>query len=276
MYIKFFEEIYLSDTNIAGGKGASLGEMTNAGIPVPNGFIVTTNAFIDFSDKEISKYFKEELLIAFNKLGAERVAVRSSAIAEDSSVASWAGQLESYLNVGRENLIDAVRKCWDSINSERVKNYSQQYNIPSSQLVVAVVIQKMVNSEVSGVMFTVNPITNNKNEIMIEAAHGLGELLVQGEITPDNYIISKKELTLTEGSLGSQRKMLVYENEQNKEISIPNNIKNEPILNARQLKEIADLGIKIEKHYGFPCDIEWAFEKGKFFIVQSRPITTLA
>jgi len=275
MYTKTFQQISKNDVLIAGGKGASLGEMTKAGIPVPPGFVITTNSFLEFHNKTFSENFKKELLSSFENLKSERVAVRSSAIAEDASSASWAGQLESYLNVTEENLLDAVKKCWDSIDSDRAENYAKQQHVPDSELLVAVVVQKMVNSDVSGVMFTANPVTNNKNEVMIEAAYGLGELLVQGEITPDNYIIDKHKLDITESTVGSQEEMLVYQNGQNKKIPIPDNRKNILMINQNQLKELAELGIKIESHYGFPCDIEWAMEKEKFYIVQSRPITTL-
>jgi len=282
MYTKAFQQISKSDVATVGGKGASLGEMTNAGIPVPNGFVVTTNAFKKISGKIIPQGIQEEIFKAFDELNAERVAVRSSAVAEDSSDASWAGQLESYLNVKRENLLDSVQKCWNSINSDRAKNYAKQQKITANQLtensanqlVVAVVIQKMVESVVSGVMFTVNPVTNNLNEIMIEAAWGLGELLVQGEITPDNYIIDKKTLTITE-TIGSQNKMLIYKNGQNKIIPLAENIRSKLTLNKVQIEELVRLGKKIESHYGSTQDIEWAMENDKFYIVQSRPITTL-
>ncbi|HUQ85740.1 MAG TPA: PEP/pyruvate-binding domain-containing protein [Candidatus Limnocylindrales bacterium] len=275
MYIKAFQQVSMFDVAVVGGKGASLGEMTKAGIQVPNGFVITTNAFKDFSKNEVSTLFKDELIKAFDQLGTKRVAVRSSAIAEDSSSASWAGQLESYLNVAQENLLDSIIKCWDSINSERVKNYALQNKVPSSQLVVAVIVQKMVDSEVSGVMFTVNPVTNNKDEIMIEAGYGLGELIVQGEIIPDNYLINKIKLSITESTQGSQEIMLIYQNGENEKIRVPDNLKSKPALNTSQIIELAKLGKRIEDHYNSPQDIEWAMEDNKFYIVQSRPITTL-
>ncbi len=275
MYIKFFKEISKSDTKTAGGKGASLGEMTNAGIPVPPGFVITTNAFKEFHNKDFSDSLKNEIFEAFDILGSKRVAVRSSAVAEDSGSASWAGQLESYLNVSKDNLLDAVTKCWYSVKSERAKDYANQQKVPDSEMLVAVVVQKMVESAASGVMFTANPVTNNKDEIMIEAGHGLGELVVQGEIIPDNYLIDKNVLSITESVQGSQEIMLVYQNDKNEKITLPDNLKNEYILNSNQLIELSKIGIKIENHYGFPCDIEWAFEQGKFYVVQSRPITTL-
>src|SRR3990167_8112157 len=148
-FIKKFSEISKESVSLVGGKGASLGEMTNADIPVPPGFVISTEGF----QKDIEK----EALEAFGELNAEKVAVRSSAIAEDSVGASWAGQLETYLNVSKENLIEAIRKCWESIHSERASFYATQKNINEDELAVGVVVQKMVVSEVSGIMFTINP-----------------------------------------------------------------------------------------------------------------------
>ncbi len=261
-YIKFFSEISKHDVKEVGGKGASLGEMTKAGIPVPPGFVVTAQAYKDFSqpkadrslddDSEIPADLIEEIYKVFDELGAERVAVRSSAVAEDSSSASWAGQLESYLNTKREDLIGNIRECWNSIKSERALSYASQQNVPEEDLVVAVVVQKMVEAESAGVMFTVNPISKNPTEMMIESCFGLGEKLVQGEITPDNYIINIETWEITSKDI---------------QTGDPSALTDEQVI------ELAKLGKKIEEHYDFPCDIEWAMEDGKFYIVQSRPIT---
>lgn len=275
MYIKLFKSIFKSDVKEVGGKGASLGEMTNAGISVPPGFVVTTETFKQFFNQEIPIEVKEEILKAFDELGAERVAVRSSAVAEDSSTASWAGQLESFLNVIRENLIEKIRDCWNSIRSERALAYASQQNIPEQDLIVAVVIQKMVNSDAAGVIFTANPITNNKQELMIEGGFGLGEMIVQGMVTPDNFLVDKSSLEIKTKNISSQENMLVFQDGENQAISVPEDKKSEQVITDEQIKQLSKLGIKIEDHYGFPCDIEWALENGNFYIVQSRPITTL-
>lgn len=271
-YTKKFEEISRKDVKEVGGKGASLGEMTQAGIPVPPGFVVTAKTHRQFADSEIPIEVRKEILKAFGELGVERVAVRSSAVAEDSDTASWAGQLESYLNVTRDELIDKIKECWDSIKSERAIAYADQSGVKKEDLVVAVVVQKMVNSEASGVMFTKNPISGEESEIMIEAGFGLGEMIVQGMITPDNYIINKQSLEIKAKDIQSQETMLIFKDGQNQEVPVPNG--DQPALTDQQVKELAELGIKIENHWGFPCDIEWAMEKDKFYIVQSRPITT--
>lgn len=269
-----FNRISKNDVPLVGGKGASLGEMTNAGILVPPGFVVTTETYRQFYNQELPADVQEEILAAFASLGAERVAVRSSAVAEDSLSASWAGQLESFLNVTKEKLIDKIRECWSSIRSERALAYAAKQNVKEDQLLVAVVIQKMVDSEVAGVMFTVHPITKNNSEIMIEAGYGLGELLVQGMITPDNFLVNKNTLEIKESNINTQETMLIYENGENKQREVPDNKKSEPALDEDQIKELSNLGIKIEKHYQTPQDIEWALEKSKFYILQSRPVTT--
>lgn len=246
-FIKKFSEISKEDVNLVGGKGASLGEMTNAGIPVPPGFVITTEGF--------QKDIEQEALEAFDQLNAEKVAVRSSAVAEDSSSASWAGQLETYLNTTREDLVAKIKDCWDSINSERAKDYASQQNLSEDQMKVAVVVQKMVDAQSAGVMFTVNPISTDRNEVMIESALGLGEKLVQGEIIPDNFIVDKEALEIKSKDLSEEDKQTVSDED---------------------IKTLVELGKKIEEHYGKPQDIEWAIDnQGKIWILQSRLITTL-
>jgi phosphohistidine swiveling domain-containing protein len=275
MYIKSFNQINKDNVSLVGGKGASLGELFNSGIPVPDGFVITTDAFKQFFKQELSADFIEQLLKSFDELGAELVAVRSSAVAEDSGSASWAGQLDSYLNTKREDLLDRIKDCWNSIKNERALEYADQNHIPKEDLLVAVVIQKMVKSDSSGVLFTVNPMNNNYKEVMIEACYGLGELLVQGMVTPDNYLIDKKTGELKNISLNTQDKMLIHESGENREVDVISSKKGEQILTEHQIKELVNLGKRIEEHYQCPQDIEWAIEKDTVYIVQSRPITTL-
>lgn len=275
MYIKIFGEVSKDDVIIAGGKGASLGEMNRAGIPVPPGFVVTTQAFSQFSASEMPVDLIEEIYQAFDFLRAERVAVRSSAVAEDSKTASWAGQLESYLNTTRSQLIDNIRLCWNSIKSERALSYAAQQDLNEDDLVVAVVVQKMVDSYSSGVMFTANPVTGNRDELMVESGFGLGEMLVQGMITPDNFIVDGKTFEIKSKDIQTQETMLVYQEGENKEVSVPEDKRFLPSLTDEQVVELVSLGKKIEDHYKAPQDIEWALENNKFYIVQSRPITTI-
>lgn len=273
MYIKKLSEVSSPDVDEVGGKGASLGELIKAGISVPPGFIVTTKAYKQFKDQKLSVEVRDKIYKAFEALGAKRVAVRSSAVAEDSSTSSWAGQLETYLNVTRENLIENILKCWNSIKSEKALSYAAQQKINEDQLSVAVVVQKMVDSEVSGVMFTVNPINKNTNKIMIEAGFGLGEMVVQGKIIPNNFIVDKKTLEIKNKNIQTQETMLICKDGQNQEISVSDEKKDQSALSDAQIKELSSLGKKIENYFGKPQDVEWALENGKFYILQSRPIT---
>lgn len=275
-YIKKFSEISKEDVTSVGGKGASLGELTKVAIQVPYGFVVTAQTHQKFVNDQLPIDVEEEILKAFDELDAKRVAVRSSAIAEDSSQASWAGQLDTYLNVSREDLINKIRECWNSIKSERALAYAGEHDLSEDDLLLAVVVQKMVESKVSGVIFSVNPITKDKNEIMLEAGYGLGEMLVQGLITPDNFVIDKKTLKIKSRDIQTQDTMLVFQDGQNKEIAVPDDKKSNQAISDEQVIKLAEIAIKIENHYGTPQDIEWAVdEQSNNWILQSRPITTL-
>lgn len=274
-YTKRFGDTSRADTNLVGGKGLSLGLLTQAGLPIPPGFVITTDAYKSAKDGGVDARLEEEILKAFDDLNAQRVAVRSSAIAEDSPNASWAGQFESYLNVQRAQLIDSVKKCWQSASSDLVESYAKSQSVGKEQLAIAVVVQKMVESEVSGVAFSVNPVTKNNDEIMIEAVYGLGELLVQGMVTPDNYVVNKHSLDLAEKQVRPKSKMLVYQNGANTEQPVPESRKDASCLSDSQIAELSKLIVNVERFYGKPQDVEWALEAGRFYIVQSRPITTL-
>lgn len=275
-YIKFFDEIFKEDVKEVGGKGASLGEMTNDEIPVPSGFVITTETYKQFSNSKLPTNVIKDILDAYGKLTNERVAVRSSAVAEDSSSSSWAGQLETYLNTSREELIDRIRDCWNSAKSERVLEYAAELRVNEEDLVVAVVVQKMVESKVSGVIFTANPITKNKDEMMIEAGYGLGEILVQGLISPDNFLVDKNSLEIKGKNIEVQETMMVFQDGENKEVPVPKEKQDKSALEDNQIKKLIKLAIKIENHYGKPQDIEWAIDnQGNIWILQSRSITTL-
>ncbi len=205
------------------------------------------------------------------------VAVRSSATAEDLPEASFAGQQETYLNVkGVDRVISAVQNCWASLFTARAIYYRIKNNFPHEKVLIAVVIQKMVDSTSSGVMFTANPATNNTNEIMIEAAFGLGEVVVGGQVTPDTYIIDKETLKLKSKKIATQPYALLrgYKDGNRKEILQKEQGSKQKITDEIIL-QLAEFGKKIEGHYNAPQDIEWATEKNKIYIVQSRAITTL-
>jgi phosphoenolpyruvate synthase/pyruvate phosphate dikinase len=231
-----------SDTRLVGGKAAALCRLINAGFNVPPGFVITTlahNHRLDF------------ILDEFDKLGAQKVAVRSSAVAEDGAKDAWAGQLDTFLNVKRSELLDKVAACFKSANSDRAKAYARQKNTSSGR--VAVIIQKMVPAQISGVAFSSHPVTGNSNHAVIESVRGLGEKLVSGIITPDTHVIDKTFFKVIEKN-------------------IQNHTQN---LTDKQIKELMDAIIKIEKFFSHPVDIEWSRSAKELFILQSRPITTL-
>jgi len=274
-YIEFFKDISKKDKNTYGGKVASLGEMFQAGIPVPNGFGISIEAHREFKGKPFSDEFKSELHDAFKQLNVERVAVRSSAVAEDAGDASWAGQLESYLNTVEEDLEERVRMCWHSIEADHAQDYAKDKKIGENDLLVGVAVQSMVSPDAAGVMFTANPVTGNRDELMIESAYGLGEMVVQGAVTPDNFIVRRPGCEVTHFGISIKERMMVYKDGKNRKVDVPDDIADRTTLRETQVQELARLGIKIEKHYGSPQDIEWVIKSGEFFIVQARPITTL-
>jgi len=307
-----FTELGRNDAMIAGGKGASLGEMTQAGIPVPPGFVVLSTTFDEFikeadliqeidaiidsvnhkdinsvevaSEKiqaliknaEMPERIASEIKAKFKVLDTEFVAVRSSATAEDGADNAWAGQLDSFLNTKEANLLEKVQHCWASLFTPRAIFYRFEKGLHTTKISVAVVVQKMVNSEVSGIAFSVHPVTEDRNQMIIEAGFGLGEAIVSGSVTPDSYVIEKEPRRVIDINVSSQTRALYrVETGGNEWIEISEPKASSQVLTEAQISEFADLIMRIENHYGFPCDIEWALEKGKFYIVQSRPITTL-
>lgn len=309
--IRHFKKLSKADVGIAGGKGASLGEMTKAGIPVPEGFVILSDSFERFIEEtdlnveidsilhkikhddintvenasekikslilnaKTPKDIEKEILSNFKKLNAKYVAVRSSATAEDSQAAAWAGQLESYLNTTQETILENVKKCWASLFTPRAIFYRIEQGLHNQKVSVAVVVQNMIDSVVSGIAFSVHPVTQDYNQIIIEAGYGLGEAIVSGQITPDSYVVEKEPRKIIDKNIAKQEKGL-YKVEGGgnewKQVKQGNTQK----LSDKEILELTELIIKIEKHYGFPCDIEWAKDKsGTFYILQSRPITTL-
>ncbi len=311
--LRNFNKISKNDAPIAGGKGASLGEMTQAGVPVPPGFVILSNAFDRFleetdlnieidsilhkanhkemqSVENASEKIKELILDAkmpkdiegfimteFKALGAKYVAVRSSATAEDGKNYAWAGQLESYLDTTEDTVLEKVKHCWASLFTPRAIFYRFENGLHNIKISVAVVIQKMVESKISGVAFSVHPVTQDRNQLIIEAGFGLGEAIVSGQITPDSYVVEKNPRRIIDKNISPQERGFfrsVNGGIEWKDISKEINKKQK--LTDKEIFELSELILKIENHYKFPCDIEWAFEKEIFYIVQSRPITTLS
>jgi phosphoenolpyruvate synthase/pyruvate phosphate dikinase len=218
-----------------------------------------------------------EIRESFVALDARYVAVRSSATAEDSASAAWAGQLDSYLNTTEETLLTNVQRCWASLFTPRAIFYRFEKELHKQKISVAVVVQRMVESEVSGIAFSVHPVTEDRNQLIIEAGYGLGEAIVSGAITPDSYVVEKNPRRIVDINVNTQTRALYRAATGGNEWrDIPEPKASSQVLTEPQILELAELIIQIENHYGFPCDIEWAFERGVFYIVQSRPITTLS
>ncbi len=310
-YISFFKELSKKSLPLAGGKGANLGEMYNAGIPVPNGYVVLSTAYFDFVEygslkhkikteledldiqnsielENAAKNIKNAILKAemptevanqikkaYRELCGNHgrlVAVRSSATAEDLPDASFAGQQDTFLEVrGYKEVLKYVQKCWASLFGARAIYYREEQGFDHFKVGIAVPVQLMVQSEVSGIMFTINPLTNNLSHISIEAAYGLGQPIVSGELTPDQYLVSKKDFKILSKNIVKQTWQFTYSGK----VEVSKEYQKKQKLSDTYIQHLAKLGAKIEQHYGKPQDIEWALEKGSLYIVQSRPVTTL-
>src|SRR5579884_3461823 len=296
---------------IAGGKAANLGEMIRAGLPVPPGFCVTTSAYMLVAKEAnlepvlaelsttrtdntahltelastarsllLSAPIPEAICEAYRVLGdgeAVPVAVRSSATAEDLPFASFAGQQETYLNIlGEDALIDAVRRCWASLWTDRAVSYRASNGIDPHSVRLAVAVQCMIDATVAGVLFTANPLTGKRRQAVIDASPGLGEAVVSGVVNPDHFVVNTISGEIVERRLGNKRVIIqsvagggtrrIEQVEQN----------NEACLSDEQVRMLANLGGKVEAHYGAPQDTEWAIDSnGRIWLTQTRPITTL-
>lgn len=315
-YIAWFSEVDKENLGLVGGKGANLGEMTRAGFFVPNGFIVTSYAYYDFiKENNLATKIKHLLnSIDFSKsdslerasldikkeiikskiseklaLGVFRsyrrlsgvlsdafIAVRSSSTTEDLPNASFAGQMDSFLNVkGDANVILKIKEVWASQFSARAIFYRHENKLDHLRVAAAVVVQKMIDSEKSGVMFTIDPVTNDKTTMIIEAIYGLGELMAQGRINPDHYKVDKINDSIIEKNIVNQKFYLKKVGHKNKTSKLPKRKSQRQKIPDDQIIELARIGKKLEKHYYFPQDIEWAIEKRKIYIMQTRPVTTV-
>ncbi|BDB97758.1 phosphoenolpyruvate synthase [Saccharolobus caldissimus] len=310
------EKIRKDMIELAGGKGANLGELVSFGVRVPPAFIITSKAFKYFleynnlvekikeilssssNSEEASENIKKlirsakmpeklasMILQAYdelsNKFGKEiLVAVRSSATAEDIEEASFAGQQDTYLNVSREELLDKVKEVWASLYNARAIEYRKSKGIDQLSVLIAVVVQKMVNSRSAGVMFTLNPVTGDERYIMIESNWGLGESVVGGKVTPDEILIEKSSLRIIEKKVSNKRIKIIYDRQlrKNVEVKLDEQEANTMSISDEEAIELARLAMKIEEHYKRPMDIEWAIDvdlkfPDNIFIVQARPET---
>ena len=244
--------------DLIGGKASSLVRLYQQNFPVPEGFVITTEFFNFCSEKSKPVEFSDNDIKAINQYidqcnPRSLMAVRSSASVEDSNNQSYAGQFDSFLDVKKDNVPEAVKKCWHSAHNIRAQRYARGKN---TNLKMAVIVQKMITPEVSGVAFSTNPVTGDKDSIVIEAVLGSNELLVQGAITPDLYIVSRN-FTILDKKIVPQAEI------------------HQQKLSDDQIVEVARLVVDVRNLFDVEVDVEWAIENGKLYILQSRPITTV-
>jgi len=312
--ILWLEEIRKEDISSVGGKGASLGEMASIGLPVPKAFVVTAQAFrrflvetslekklfaaydtLDVEDNEalekaadtakamvlkarMPPKIKDEIRAAYKKMngGSLIVAVRSSATAEDLPDASFAGQQETYLNIrGEAALIEAVQKCWASLYGARAIYYRAKQGFDDHTVNIAVVIQQLVHSEKAGVMFTSHPITGEPLTI-IEGSWGLGEAVVSGSVSPDKYVFDQRSEKVVDTLVSNKKVEIIADGEHGtKLVDVSPARQDAQVLSNEEVAKLAMYGRIAEDHYGIPQDVEWGIVGGTFYILQSRPITTI-
>jgi pyruvate,water dikinase len=266
------EELGAQDADRFGGKSASLGELLQAGIPVPPGFAISTEA-----GEELTDALRRDIAARYAALGEEvAVAVRSSALGEDSAEATFAGQQDTYLWVrGIDAVCDAVTKCWASLYSTEAVSYRERFGVENPAM--GVTIQLMVDAAVSGVMFTCNPVSGDRSMVAINASWGLGLAVVGGEVTPDDYLVSKITGEIVKQTVNDKALEYVPAATGTERVDVDEARRNAPCLDADAVRTLVDVAKRVERHFGAPQDIEWAFDRdGELFVLQSRPVTGLA
>jgi len=322
-YVRLLEQVGKEDLAQAGGKGANLGEMIRAGLPVPGGFVILVEAYHDFVqanglEKEIEgllfearsgndirealdtpdsqKTLKEKISWLQEKFSAgqippdiekevdqvyeyleePRIAVRSSATAEDLPGTSFAGQYSTYLNIsGKEELYEAIKKCWASLWNERAVSYREKQGMAGLKLGHGVVVQKLLSSEKSGIIFTANPVNGRRDQVSINCSWGLGEAIVGGQVDPDQWIMNKSSGEVVSEQIAVKRFMTVRNDRGVKLVPVEAGRQEEVTLDEKERKELLELAVAAEKYFRFPQDLEWACEGGVFYLVQARPVTAL-
>ncbi|MDR3102755.1 MAG: phosphoenolpyruvate synthase [Methanocalculaceae archaeon] len=311
--ILWLHEIRKDDIPFAGGKGASLGEMMSIGLPVPQGFVVTAQTFrrflqltkledsifgileeINVDDNDVlnatadkikarvsstamPNAIRKEIADAYNKMGSDTiVAVRSSATAEDLPDASFAGQQDTYLNIlGEADLIQAVQDCWASLYGGRAIYYRAKQGFDDRIVNIAVIVQQMVFSEKAGVMFSSHPISGAAT-VIIEGSWGLGEAIVSGAVSPDNYVYDRKNKRITAKTISSKSVEIIPDgNKGTKTVPVPANRQDMQVLSDKEVAKLAEFAVISENHYKVPQDMEWGMVGGTVYVLQSRPITTI-
>ncbi|MDB2263401.1 phosphoenolpyruvate synthase [Halorubrum ezzemoulense] len=315
MAVLLLEDVDADDVGTVGGKAASLGELIGAGLPVPPGFAVTAGTYRTFIeeagiddelfdavdvdpedsaalreaeataerlilDTPFPEEVREEILEQYRAIGEDGeeafVAVRSSATAEDLPDSSFAGQQETFLNVREDDLLRRVKECWASLFTQRAIYYRQQRGFPHADVDIAVVVQRMVDAEKSGVMFTSHPSTGDP-QVTIEAAWGLGEAVVSGTVSPDNYVYDRERGAVDEVTVADKKVEMVKDPDTGEtvQLDVDEDRRSERVLSDGEIGDLVELGERVEDHYGAPQDVEWAIYGGEIYMLQSRPITTI-
>jgi phosphoenolpyruvate synthase/pyruvate phosphate dikinase len=272
-----------TDRSLVGGKVANLSLLASR-YDVPAGYCVPTTAFIGaeaLDAGELPAALKERVAGAYGDL-SERygalppVAVRSSAVDEDGGAASFAGQHETYLNIaGADAVIQAVERCWESAHAERALAYRRQQGLSTERIGLAVLVQRLIPADVAAVVFSANPITGNHGEVVINASWGLGESIVGGTVTPDTFVVGKRDHAVRARTIAEKRRMTIAIPGGTREVDVPRLLRTQPSLSDTQISAMAALAASLETTMGWPVDVECAFHGDRLYLLQCRPITTL-
>lgn len=274
------------DRTVVGGKAANLSRLA-ATHRVPPGFCLAAPVFdrarADGSEPSaLPPAVRDELAVAYGELAgrcsvsAPGVAVRSSAVDEDGAGASFAGQHESYLNVvGPDAVAGAALRCWESACTWRALEYRRRQDLIPERVRLAVLVQQLVAADVSAVVFSANPVNGSREAVVIEAGWGLGESIVGGTVTPDTYVVRKEDLAVVSRSTAEKRRMTVPVRGGTREVETPRFLRTRPALDEEQAVEMARLSLDLEREMGFPVDVECAYEDGRLYLLQCRPVTAL-
>jgi phosphoenolpyruvate synthase/pyruvate phosphate dikinase len=266
------------DVAVVGGKAANLSRLARMYHRVPDGFSIPVTLMSEAHPLDLRGDIERAVsdLMACHSLPELVAAVRSSAVDEDGAAASFAGQHETYLNiVGADSIIQAVTRCWESARSERALEYRRRQGLSVESLHLAVLVQQLVASDVSAVVFSANPITGNRDEILINASWGLGESIVGGTVTPDTFVVRKSDLAITGRIIVNKQRMTVAVPGGTNEVDVPRFLSDQASLIDEQAIEMAQLALTLEATMSYPVDMECAYAGGKLYLLQCRPINTL-
>jgi len=266
------------DVALVGGKAANLSRLARMYHRVPDGFSLPVTVMDEAHPFDLRNEITAAIsdLMNCHSLHDFIAAVRSSAVDEDGAAASFAGQHETYLNViGADAIIQAVTRCWESARSEHALDYRRQQGLSVERPQIAVLVQQLVAADVAAVVFSANPITGNRDEVVLNASWGLGESIVGGTVTPDMFIVRKSDLAITSRTIADKQRMTVSAPGGTHEVEVPRFLRTEESLNDEQVIEMAKLALTLETTMEYPVDVECAYAQGELYLLQCRPITTL-